>query len=224
MEKIKHIYEVFRVKTKKFFHEAVTFPLYILTHPFKGFEEFKEEKKGLPYIAIFYAFMMIISSIITSTMSGFLVAGPSDNTFNLGRTVLLVLVPIFLFAVGNWSITSLFDGKGKLYEILMVVCYGLIPFIWISIPSTLISNFLILEEVSFFQTVIVIGIVLSGYMIFMGLLVIHEYGLLKTIVTIIFTVVAIAVIVFIGILILTLFQQAYSFLDSVYKELILRLN
>lgn len=223
-EKTKNILLNVKSKIKQFFHDAFVFPMYILTHPIKGYEEFKTEKKARPYIAVFYALMMIVSSIVTATMSGFLVKPPTTETFNLGKTILLVLVPILIVAVGNWSITSLFNGKGKLYEILMVICYGLIPYIWLSIPATLVSNYLISEEVAFFTAIISLGVILSAFMIFMGLLVIHEYGLAKTIVTIIFTVVAIAVIIFIGILILTLFQQIYSFLDSVIREVILRLN
>ena len=46
---------------------------------------------------------------------------------------------------------------------------------------------------------------------FMGLLVIHEYGLLKTVLTVVFTIIAIAIIVFIGILMMTLVQQFISF-------------
>ncbi|MGI6781324.1 MAG: YIP1 family protein [Acholeplasmataceae bacterium] len=209
---------------KTFFEDTFKFPLYILLHPIRGFEEFKQQKKGKLYVAIFYLFMMIMSVVITETMIGFLIKSPWSETFNLGRTALLVVVPIILATVGNWSVTTLLDGKGKMKEIFMTIMYGLIPYIWLSIPITIISNFLIREEIQLYYAVISIAGFLAGYKIFMGLLVIHEYSPLKTILTILFTAVAIAVMIFIGLLLLTIFQQVYTFLKSLYEELILRVR
>lgn len=211
-------------KLSMFFNDIFKFPFYILTHPIKGFEDFKQEKKGKMYVAIFYLFMMVISAIVTATMSGFLISDPWEETFNIGRTTLLVVVPIILVTIGNWSITTLFDGKGNIKEIFMVIMYGLIPFIWVSIPVTILSNFLIREEIQFYFAMISIGTVLAAYKIFMGLLVIHEYTMLRTILTVIFTLVAVAVMIFIGILLLTIFQQVYGFIRALYDEIVLRLR
>ncbi len=223
-EKRKINFEVIFAKIKIFFHDTFKFPFYILTHPIKGWEMFKEEKKGKLYVTIIYALLMILSSVLLQTSAGFLITPPRDDTFSLLRTSLLIIVPIILVSVGNWSITTLFDGKGKLHEIFMVVIYGLIPYIWLSIPAILVSNFLIVEETQFYFAVIGIGSVLAGYKIFTGLLVIHEYTVLRAILTILVTAIAAAVMIFIGLLILTLFQQLYSFFKSIYDELMLRIR
>lgn len=217
-------FSVIKDKVNTFFNDVFKFPFYILLHPIKGFDEFKVEKKGKFYVAIFYLFMMILSAVITETMVGFLIKSPYKNTFNIVRTALLVVVPIVLATIGNWSVTTLLDGKGKIKEIFMTIMYGLIPTIWISIPVTLLSNFLIREEIQFYFALISIGTILSAYMIFMGLLVIHEFTLLKTLLTIIFTGIAVAVMIFIGILLLTIFQQIFGFVKAIYEELLLRVR
>ncbi|NLN50317.1 MAG: DUF1282 family protein [Acholeplasmataceae bacterium] len=214
----------FKQKLKTGLYDLFVFPLYILTHPVKGFEELKYEKKGKIYVAIVYFILMIVATILVQTTSGFLISPLKDLDFNIFKTALLVIVPIVLAVIGNWSVTSLLDGKGKIKEIFMVICYGLIPYILLIIPLTFLSNYLTLDEVTFYNTFVGIAVFLAAYMIFMGLLVIHEYGLGKTILTIIFTVVAIAVIVFIGILFMTLIQRAYDFVCSVYQEIILRIS
>ncbi len=214
----------FKQKLKTGLYDLFVFPLYILTHPVKGFEELKYEKKGKIYVAIVYFILMIVATILVQTTSGFLISPLKDLDFNIFKTALLVIVPIVLAVIGNWSVTSLLDGKGKIKEIFMVICYGLIPYILLIIPLTFLSNYLTLDEVTFYNTFVGIAVFLAAYMIFMGLLVIHEYGLGKTILTIIFTVVAIAVIVFIGILFMTLIQRAYDFVRSVYQEIILRIS
>lgn len=211
-------------KIKTVFNDLFKFPLYILTHPIKGYEEFKYEKKGKTYVAVLYLILMILAVTVAELKTGFLINPIKDQNFNILRTALLVVVPVVLATVGNWSVTSLLDGKGKMLDIFKVITYSLAPYIWFIIPLTFVSNYLILNEVSFYIAFVGIGLFLTGYMLFMGLLVIHEYGLAKTILTIIFTIVAIAVIVFIGILFFTLIQQFTSFVESVYKEFILRIS
>lgn len=211
-----------KLKLKTIINDLFKFPLYIITHPFKGFDEFKFEKKGKSYVAIIYVLLMMITLILQENVAGFLINPLSKGDINIFNTILIVAIPVLLAAVGNWSVTSLMDGKGKVKEILLVISYGLIPYIWFSIPLIFISRFLTLDEISFYATISTIGLAMSVYMMFMGLLVIHEYGLLKTILTVIITIVAIAVIIFIGILILTLVQQFYSFIESIYQEYIMR--
>ena len=56
----------------------------------------------------------------------------------------------------------------------------------------------------------------------MGILNIHQYGLGKTIVAFILTVVAMAVMMFFGLLFFDLIQQFIEFIASIYEELNLR--
>ena len=205
-------------------NDYIKFPLYILTHPFKGYDDFKLEKKGKLSVAIVYLLLLVITNAISVTASGFLVSAPFVENFSIVRTFFLVVVPVVLITIGNWSITSLFEGKGKMIEIFKVICYAVIPLVWIGIPMTIVSNFLIQEELAIYTAMNAIAVFFVGYMAIFGLLVIHEYGLLKTIVTMAFTAVAVALIIFIGLLILTLFQQLYGFIIQVYEEFIMRLS
>lgn len=204
--------------------DYVKFPLYILTHPFKGYDDFKLENKGKISVALTYLLLLVITNAFSVTASGFLVSAPYIENFSIIRTFFLVVVPVVLITIGNWSITSLFEGKGKMIEIFKVICYSIIPLVWIGIPMTILSNFLIQEELVIYTAMNGIAVFFVGYMALFGLLVIHEYGLLKTIITIAFTAIAVALIIFIGLLILTLFQQLYGFIIQVYEEFIMRLS
>ncbi|WP_025724520.1 Yip1 family protein [Acholeplasma granularum] len=207
---------------KNIWEDFFKFPLYIMTHPFKGWEDLKFDKKGKYHVAIIYIFLLVITSALQITASGFLVSLPFVGNYSIVRTFFLITVPILLITLGNWSITSLFDGKGNMGEIFKVIAYAIIPLVWVGIPMTILSNFLIQEELAIYTTINSIGVFLTGYMGLFGLLVIHEYGLAKTLVTIIATIVAVAVIIFVGLLILTLFQQVFGFIDQVYNEFIMR--
>lgn len=207
---------------KNIWEDFFKFPLYLITHPFKGFEDFKFEKKGKMHVAIIYILLLVITSAIQTTNSGFLVSEPFVGNFSIVRTFMLITVPILLITLGNWSITSLFEGKGNMAEIFKVISYAIIPLVWVGIPMAIISNFLIQEELAIYTSINGIGVLLTGYLGLFGLLVIHEYGLAKTLVTIVTTVIAVAIIIFVGILILTLFQQIFGFVDQIYNEFIMR--
>ena len=102
---------------------------------------------------------------------------------------------IFLFTVGNWSITTLLEGKGT-YRNLYCYRIFIIPVVIIGFPAVFISNYLTLDEIGLYSLAMSAAYFLTGVMLFMGILNIHEYGLLKTIFTFILTVVAMAFMAF----------------------------
>ncbi|MDD3999568.1 MAG: Yip1 family protein [Bacilli bacterium] len=212
----------FKNSVKIFFADCFRMPFYLITHPIKGFDEFKREKTSKRYVAIFYLVIMIVVNIISFNYNGFLVNWNNPKDFNLPLTIALVIFPVAIFTVGNWATTTLMDGKGTMSDIFRVVCYSFFPYVWLSLIGTIISNFITLEEVAFFTFIIGAGIFLLAFMLFFGLMGIHEYGLFKTILMFVFTIVAIAVILFIILLFLSLIQQMYSFLNSVYSEFKMR--
>src|SRR5690606_6694949 len=144
------------------------------------------------------------------------------NDLNTFKEIALVIFPIILFTVSNWSITTLFDGKGKMREIYMMVCYALFPMLWTETIGLIFSNYITADEVGFYYLIIGIGSFLTGYLIFFGLISIHEYGVLKCIGSIVGTAIAILVILFVMILAFDLFQQIYTFFYTIYREISLR--
>ncbi|MGD9604771.1 MAG: Yip1 family protein [Bacilli bacterium] len=223
LKKVKHFSNFnFKQAFKKFIDEAFAKPFYLITHPIKGFDEFKREKTSRTDIAIFYLVMMIITQIIAYNENGFLINRQNPDDFNLFLTIALVIFPVLIGTIGNWSSTVLMDGKGTMKEIFHVICYAFFPYVWLGLFSTLISNIITIDEIIFFSFFNGLGAFLLVYMLFFGLMGIHEYGLLKTIFMIIATVVAIAVILFIMLLFLSLIQQVYSYIASVYREFVMR--
>lgn len=209
-------------KVKSFFEDTVKYPLYLLAHPIKGFYEFKRDKRTKAYVAWYYLVLMCFVAMIQYLANGFIINRNDPNRFNAYLTIVIVSGPIFLITIGNWSATALMDGKGKMNEIFKMVCYSLFPMIVISIPLVIISNYITLEEVNFINIISLIASFLTGYMLFFGLMGIHEYSVLKTVLIIIATILAVGIIIFICLLFLTLIQQFVSFVLALYKEIVFR--
>ena len=152
------------------------------------------------------------------------VAGRADAEVRLKSfaQVIYVIGAVLVISVANWSVTTLFDGKGNYKYIFMMVCYCLYPYIWANLIGMVLSNVLATEEVMIYRLIIGIGWFLTGYLFFFGIISIHEYGLGQCLLTILFTLVAALIILFVGILVFDLFQKIYGFLYQIYQEITMR--
>lgn len=207
---------------KNFLRDAFLAPLSLMSHPIGGFDAFKREKTSKQSVANFYLVMMIFTQIIAYNSNGFLVNKNNPKDFNLLLSVALVIFPVIIGVIANWATTALMDGKGTMTDIYRVICYSFFPYVWLGLLGTIVSNFITSDEIMFFNLIQSASIILTVYMIFFGLLGVHEYGLFKTILMFVFTIVAIAFILFIILLFLSLIQQMWAFISSVYEEFVMR--
>lgn len=207
---------------KKFWAEFFKFPSYLIFHPFDGFYELKREKKGKVYVAVTFIVLFILFRIYQYLNESIIINHRNPNNLNTMTEVITVLLLVGLFTLGNWSITTLLEGKGKFRDIFLVTGYALFPVILIGFPAVWISNFLTIEEMALYNLTMGVSYFLLGWMLFLGILTIHEYGLLKTVVTFILTVVAMAFVAFLGLLFFDVIQQLIAFIVSIYDELRLR--
>ena len=196
--------------------------MYILTHPIQGFTEFKNEKKAKMWAAISILVLYVLMEIFAYQYEGIITNKNNPEKFNSLQIIIYGVIPPVVLAIANWSVTTLLDGKGRMKEIFMMICYSLVPTMLIGYLNILLSNVLTLDEAQFITLLNIIGWVLTGFMVFMGLVVIHEYGMGKTLWSIILTILAALIIAFIALLIFDLAQQIYGLVYSLYKEITTR--
>jgi hypothetical protein len=161
--------------------------------------------------------------IVEYTYTGFIFNLVNPNTFRMFRSILVAVAPFLIFVVANWSITSLMDGKGKLKEIFMVVGYAFFPAVIIRIIAVFLSNYFTLDESFFYTGSIAFGFIMTFFLIFMGIRSIHEYSVFRTVSTFVLTFVSMSVLIFLGLLAVSLAQQIMVFMETVIKEIALRL-
>lgn len=207
----------------KFFKEEfITYPLFIMFHPLKGFDYFKRENRARMDVAICFVVFLIFLRILEFQYSGFVINQVSVTELNSLSEIAMVLAPLIIITVSNWSITTLFDGKGKMKEIFMMLCYSLFPLVWAKLFGLFISNVVSQQEAAIYNLVVALGTFLMLYMGFFGFISIHEFGLLKCIGTLIATAVAVLIVCFVGILCFDLFQKMSGFIYTIYREISLR--
>lgn len=207
---------------KTFFDSIFKYPLYLLVHPIGGWEEFKHEKRSKTWVALFYIVMMILTVIIQKNASGFLTGLNSSKDFNVISTVSIIILAILVATVANWCITTISDGKGTMLQIFKVMGYSFFPYVWISLFATILGNFVVESEVVYVIFFNSLAIILTSYLLFFGLRGIHEYGLLRNILTLIGTLVGIAIIIFATMLFVFIIQQVWGWIVAIYSEIKVR--
>ena len=133
--------------------------------------------------------------------------------------VLAVLVPVLLWIVANWCLTTLFDGEGSFRDIYIATCYSLAPLPLFIILSTILSNVFTNTEGAMVTLLVVIGYIWVGLLLFFGMAVTHDYTNGKNVITTLGTIVAMAIIMFLAILFSSLVIKMVTFVIAIISEI-----
>ncbi len=211
-------YETAHSRAKRTYWQELVYSTHLIYHPFDGFWDLKHEKRGSMRAALTLLAIVILSFFYQSIGTGYLL-NPYDKYSTIFVQILSIAVPLLLWSVSNWCLTTLFDGEGSLKDIIIACCYALAPMPILLILSTILSNFVTAQESQIVGLLSTIAFIWAGFLIFFGMMVTHDYSLFKTITTTIGTVVAMAVIMFVAILFTSLLGKILSFVTSIYTEL-----
>ncbi|PWW07211.1 Yip1-like protein [Paenibacillus cellulosilyticus] len=204
--------------------ELIKYPFYIIMHPFNGFWDLKYDRTQRNNVIISFVilFLLIITNILSSEYSGFIVNIMNPDDMNSLMEIAYVVVPVLFWCVANWSLTTLMNGEGRFVDIFTSTCFALVPLIVINFPWIWLSKVISLQETAFYYFFSSFAVFWSLFLLFVGNMTIHQYSPSKTIGMILLTVVAMGFIAFICLLFFSLTQQMVSFVNVVYKELALR--
>lgn len=197
--------------------------LYILKHPIYGVWDMKREKTGRYRDGFILMLLAIVAVTFNRQMRAFVFNNYYNVPLDIVKQVALIVLPVVLFSLSNWSITTLAEGKGSFKDIFMVTCYSLMPLIIFQFVTPVITHFITLNEQAYLNIIDVIGYGWTFLMLFLGIQEIHEYSFGKMISTTVLTVIAAAIIVFVVLLFFSLLQELGSFVYSIYREFSLRL-
>ena len=196
---------------------------YSLVHPFDGFFEIRFRNHGSAFLATLLLIAYAVLNCLKFQYTGFPMNMNNIEEMDALSLFISVVSVVALFTVSNWTVTTLFNGKGKMKDIFIVLCYSLTVLIVGDIIVTFASNFVTTEEVMILTSVQMLCYAYFAFLVIAGLTTIHEYGFGGSIMSIVMSIVAAAIILFIGILVFTMLERMVSFFSSVAEELMRRL-
>lgn len=207
----------------KRYTDSLRYALYVITHPFDGFWDLTHEKRGSMAVAHTLLILTFLTNLWSMRFVSFLFNDVRWERVNIWSQVLGILAPLLLYVVANWCLTTLFDGKGRMSDVYMGMCYSLTPYILIMNPLTIISNFVTTEEGAFLAYFEYLAYAWVVWLILVSVMQIHDYSLMKAILAIAFSVVGMMIIVFLVMLFFSLISDAVAFFISVGKEILFRI-
>ena len=203
---------------RKTYWEELLYVFHLVFHPFDGFWDLKHEKRGSVRAASTFMGLTILAFFYQAIGQGYSF-NPRGDYSTVFIQVIAVVVPVALWVVGNWCLTTLFDGEGSFKDIYIATGYSLAPLPLFVTISTILTNVMTAGEGKMVNLLVTIGYVWVFILLFFGTMVTHDYTMGKNFITIIGTIVAMAIIIFVIVLFSSLVAKMVGFVFAIVSEI-----
>ena len=199
------------------------YPFYCLLHPLTGYDDLKSERSGSFWLATLIVAALFLVSVLAHQLTGF--AFNTNRTDELNLWVILCsTVGVFIaFVTCNWAVTTIMDGEGSFGEIWVFSAYALLPLVLFNGALIVLSNVLTLDEATFYYAIQWIGYGWTAICMFIAIREVHQYTLVKTLVTLAITFAGLVIVVVIAAIVYSVFGQLISFISTIWSEITLHL-
>jgi len=201
---------------------TLKYSLYTCTHPLDGFWDLTHEKRGSIAAANVIVFAAVLIELLRLTLTSFQFVTVNMEFFNAAIVLLRILLPVLLWTVANWSLTTLMDGKGRMGDIYMAIAYALVPYVIINTIMIILSQVITFEEGAVYWFLAGFATLWTAILILAGMMMVHDYSFGKTILSSFLTVIGMGVMVFIFVIFFSLVSDSIAYFISLYKEILFR--
>ena len=200
----------------------IRYSRHTMFHPFDGFWDLKREKRGSLRASNVLVVLFVIVYALRVQFSGYIFTGVLPSEVNTLYEIVKIILPLGLWCVSNWCFTSLMDGEGTMKDIYIGTAYALRPYIITAIPLFLLSHCLSADEAFIYTTLDSIFMIWMLALIFISMMITHDYSLAKAIIVTILTLIGICLMLFIALTFTNIIQKIYDFGMDLYREFIYR--
>lgn len=193
-----------------------------LFHPFDTFRKIKDKNKGSIALSVTMLVLLLISSVVRENYSNFRYSSFNTATSNALYRLVGTIGFALLAIVSNWGVCVLLEGKGKIKEVFITVCYALLPLVIGNALCTILSYLITSSGSTLISTVNLIVWICCGIIATVGLMTVHEYSFPKFLISVLLTVCGIILVVFVIFMLSMLANQLWVFLSTVFMEAVYR--
>lgn len=205
------------------YKDSLKFSLYCISHPLDGFWDLTHERRGTYAAANTILLATLLIRVMKLRYTSFIFMTVYWEDLNIFLYLASVLFPLALWVIGNWALTTLFDGKGRLGQVYMATCYALAPYPLVQFPLMIFSNFVTVDEAEFYSVLSMLSLLYAAILIVVAMGQIHEYSAGKNLLFTIATLFAMLVMIFILMIFFSMISQGVAYFISLARELLFRL-
>ena len=193
-----------------------------IRHPMDAIYYVRYDKKIKIYNAFIVLGLIVGIYLLSLVFTGFLFTDVVLEKTILLKELTKVILPIVLFIVSNYLISSLMSGEGSFKSITINTMGSLMPIVVMMPWIIIISNVLTLNEGFLYYFPMVVMFIWTGILLFVVIKETHNYSVKKTIVNFLLTALMMFVLVIVIILLYLVFAQLIGFFVDLVKEVIFR--
>ncbi len=198
------------------------FSLHTSIHPIRGFRELKSGTASVPAATVILAVLCFVY-VLFRQGSGFVfnatTGGFDPARFELVRVVPTILVPLALWCVVSWALTTILQGKGSLAQVYGATVFSTVPVLLAMVVLIPLSHVLVREEAGFYHGVLSLAFVWSGFLLLTSTMMTHDYDrLFRSILIILLILAGIGVTVFVVLVLFSVGNTMVRFTAGVYRE------
>lgn len=197
-------------------------PFYTIFHPFDASYDIRFKEKGNLIVAAAILIVWFFASIIERQNTGYVFNNNKISELNVFLQLAKVMIPFFMWICGNLIVSILMNGTGRSKDIFIYSAYSAVPHIMGMLVCIMLSNVLSRNE-PFGQYIAVFGTAWSLIMLFIGMMVIHEYKFKENIASCLFSVGVMGILLFLSMLVGNLYTEFSGFIKSVVQEILFRI-
>lgn len=210
--------KLFKVK----FIKEVCYIRKFIKKPLDGFYEIKHENKMGVLSATFLYIVLFIWLLLGNFFTGFAFNTKDAETISLVKIFSLSLLPILLFVVANYLISSITEGNGKLKHVYIGTICSFAPVIFFYPFIILLSNFIVHSEAFLYTMPKIIMWGWSFGLLYMMVKDIQELQFGENNKNIILTILTMILFVGFAFLVYILGKQLYDFIADIIIEVMSR--
>ncbi|MEE1314149.1 MAG: YIP1 family protein [Faecalimonas sp.] len=202
--------------------KTVKLALAVPFHPFDSFTNLKYYNLGSWTIAIVLSILFYVGSTLKHIGVGFLYTSSTPATYNTLYTLVSTIGLLILWAICNFLVCSMFDGKGSLKEVYVATTYSLIPLIVYTFIEVIAKNFVPLSMDGLLSGISTAVLLFTFFLLSIAMIHVHEYDFFKFLWTGLITIFMMLLVVFVIFMCGILLMQCGSFISAVYEEIFYR--
>lgn len=194
-----------------------------LLHPLDFFYDIQFKGNSKVIGAIIIILLAVAVRVLSLMATGFSFQTKEPYQISVLMQAVWIIVPWLLWSISNWGVSTIIDGEGKFIDVLSGSAFVFVPYVCFMLPVAIVSNVMTLSENLIVGGATWFIYLWVAFLVLTKTKIIHDFELGKTIWITILTIIGMFIIMFIGLLIFGLVNQAISFIIDLYKEMSFRL-
>jgi len=190
----------------------------VIVHPIDFYHYIQEQGKITWGQGIFVVLLAYLARMAGLLLTGY--AYETQETYEISflHEFIWIIVPWLTWTVSNWGVSAILEGEGKFKEVFVGSAFAFAPYAVFTVPITVLTNVLALDEQSIYSFLINMTFVWVAWLLLLKVRVIHDFEIVKMIWITVLSIIGILIIWFIGLLLYGLMNQLVHFLIDIFKE------